>query len=60
MSAEARIIRRHVCTVCGKSWHCLAENPGRNKDGRPSRPIVACVYPGLLACPPCHREGRHA
>ncbi len=60
MAIKPRTIRRHVCPGCGKPWHCLAENPGRNKEGRSSRPIVPCVYPGRLACPPCNREEHHA
>ncbi len=60
MSARERIVHRHTCPVCNKTWHCLAENPGHTRDHRPLRPIVPCVYPGLLACPPCNREANDA
>ncbi len=60
MALKTHTVRRHVCTVCGRSWHCLAENPGRSQAGRSTRPIVPCVYPGVLACPPCNREEPHA
>ncbi len=56
MSLRDRLVRRHTCPACNKTWTCLAEAPTRNKNGRPSRPIVPCVYPVLLACPSCNQE----
>jgi len=51
-------MRSHDCPTCGKHWPCLAES-GLPRAGEPTRPIVPCVYPDRLLCPPCATQWGH-